>query len=488
MSGTELSTKLRAWMRGDGAESRVTVRMFWVGFAVRVAYMTLAHTYRIRLFQDHFQFGWEMGRIARALATGRGYADPFNGHSGPTAWNPPLYPLLIAGAFRLFGVYTAWAAWFLYVANSVFSAATAPAVYEIAWRSFGGEGGRAGEGRRIALWSGWLWALYPAAMQYAVHWIWDMALTAFLFSWVLVLALRIRGVGEAEGSGAGGAGVGEAYAVGDSEIGRGHTGRWVVWGLLWGLIALCNSALLPFLPFCGVWMVWGARGARLTAGVRGAVLAGVCCVAVVSPWVVRNWVVFHAFVPMRSNFGAELYEATLPSNNGLPWGGTLPLAEADPVFRRYERMGEIAFCKAQGARGWAALRARPGLYAEYTLRRVYFFWIGVPHTDTTGLVEGVRIFDYSVLSIAGLLGLGLALRRGVPGAWLYFGAFAIVPVTYYFITVQARFRHPLEPLICVLSVYLLRSADRTRVWSGLAVSGWKAGHEDAGPKNASVVG
>ena len=66
---------------------------FWAAFLVRVAYLTLAHTYRIRPFPDHFEYGWEMGRIARALVTGHGYADPFAGHTGPTAWVTPLYPL-----------------------------------------------------------------------------------------------------------------------------------------------------------------------------------------------------------------------------------------------------------------------------------------------------------------------------------------------------------------------------------------------------------
>jgi hypothetical protein len=43
-----------------------------VAFAVRVLYLTLAHTYRIRTYDDHMLFGEEMGRIARALATGYG--------------------------------------------------------------------------------------------------------------------------------------------------------------------------------------------------------------------------------------------------------------------------------------------------------------------------------------------------------------------------------------------------------------------------------
>jgi hypothetical protein len=103
---------------------RAPSSMFWAGFIIRVLYITVVHTYRIRPEEDHLQFGWEMGRIARALATGFGYADPFTSHSGPTAWSPPLYPLLIAGVFKIFGVYTAASAWVLLTINSIFSAAT----------------------------------------------------------------------------------------------------------------------------------------------------------------------------------------------------------------------------------------------------------------------------------------------------------------------------------------------------------------------------
>src|SRR5580765_6313481 len=125
-------------MKGDTPGMRLPWRMFWVGLLIRVLYMTLAHTYRFRVSEDHFQFGWEMGRIGRALATGRGFSDPFDGQTGPTAWNPPLYPLLIGGVFRVFGSYTKLSAWVLLALNSVLSAATAPAIVEIAKRCFSG--------------------------------------------------------------------------------------------------------------------------------------------------------------------------------------------------------------------------------------------------------------------------------------------------------------------------------------------------------------
>ena len=41
-------------------------------------------------------------------------------------------------------------------------------------------------------------------------------------------------------------------------------------------------------------------------------------------------------------------------------------------------------------------------------------------------------------------------------------AFLIYPLPYYFVTVQARFRHILEPLIMVLAVNLFQSAEKRK--------------------------
>ncbi len=92
----------------------------------------------------------------------------------------------MAGAFKLFGVYTALSAWVILAFNCVCSALTVWTTWEIAVRCFN---------RRVAWWSAWIWTLYPAAMQYSVKWVWEMSLTAFLFSWILVLALRMRNIG-----------------------------------------------------------------------------------------------------------------------------------------------------------------------------------------------------------------------------------------------------------------------------------------------------
>jgi 4-amino-4-deoxy-L-arabinose transferase-like glycosyltransferase len=404
--------------------------VFWVAFAVRVLYLTLAHTYRIRPYDDHMLFGEEMGRIARALATGFGFSDPFRGHTGPTAWVGPLFPLMLAGVFKVFGVFTPQSAWVILTVNSLFSALTARTTWEIAARCFN---------RKVALWSAWIWALYPAAMQYAVRWVWDTSLTTFLFSWVLVVALRTR----------------------SPDASPGHptmTARhWALLGLLWGLTGLSNPALLIFLPICGLWVLAGAPDWRSQAS--GVLLGTLLFTACFGPWTWRNWEAFHQFVPTRGNFGAELYLGNGPGATGLLMEYDHPIQAPDQL-RLYTRMGEIAYSRMRGAQAWAAILADPGHFIADTLKRVFFFWGGVPHpASATPWVEYGRSLNFVFASVCGLLGLALALWRKAPAAGLLAWAFLLLPLVYYGVAAHARFRHPLEPLMVVLGVYLFQSAE-----------------------------
>ena len=54
----------------------------------------------------------------------------------------------------------------------------------------------------------------------------------------------------------------------------------------------------------------------------------------------------------------------------------------------------------------------------------------------------------------------LSLKRHIAAAGLFAWAFLLVPLTYYFVTVEARFRHPLEPLMVIFCVYLFQSTRR----------------------------
>ncbi len=281
---------------------------------MRVLYLTLAHTYRIRPYDDHMLFGEEMGRIARALATGFGFSDPFRGHTGPTAWVGPLFPLILGGVFKVFGVFTPQSAWVILTINSLFSALTARTIWEIAARCFN---------RNVARWSAWIWALYPAAMQYAVRWVWDTSLTTFLFSWVLVVALRMR----------------------TPDTSGMTAGRWALVGTTLGSDRPEQSGTAD-LP-ARLRALGAGRSADWKRQVGGVLLAAVLFVACLGPWTWRNWVVFHHFVPARGNFGAELYLGNGPGATGLLMEYDHPIQAPDQLrFTQDGRNCTIPECAA----------------------------------------------------------------------------------------------------------------------------------------------
>ncbi len=182
------------------------------------------------------------------------------------------------------------------------------------------------------------------------------------------------------------------------------------------------------------------------------------CLAVIAPWSWRNWEVFHHWVPLRGNFGAELYLGNGPGAVGLLMEYNHP-GESAGQLRLYREMGEVAYVRMRGEDAKQIIRGDWPRFWKLSLTRLYFFWFGVPHpADDAPWVEYGRSLNYQIFSITGLLGLAVALRRRVPAAGLFAWCFALLPLLYYFVTVHARFRHPFEPLIAILTVYLLQTA------------------------------
>jgi hypothetical protein len=345
----------------------------------------------------------------------------------------PLFPLLLSGIFKVFGVYSTLSAWVVLSFDSLLNALMIPLIWETGKRCFD---------LRTARWSAWIWALYPAAMQYAVKWIWETTLTVFLFQLALVIALRVG-------------------CAGESADGGGKDGptwlRWLEFGLVWGLIALANPALLLFLPVCGVWML-ARSGKAWQKHMPKAVASGLVFFAVIAPWSARNQQVFHQFVPFRTNFGAELYLANGPGATGAMMAYDHPIVN-ERQLELYGQMGELRYTAWRGELARQAIHADWPHFGRLCLTRIYFFWFGVPNAEISLLANFGRGLNYGFTSLAGLLGLALALRRRIPCARLFAATFLLLPAVYYIVTAHARFRHPLEPLITLLGVFLFQQAE-----------------------------
>src|ERR1700680_1901730 len=106
--------------------------MTLTGLAIRLVVVAFAYPLQLVPGLDHQEFGYEVGKVARSLALGQGFSSPLYGPTGPTAWIAPIYAAILAGMFRLFGVFTAASAIAILVVNSLLSVLTCLPVYAIA--------------------------------------------------------------------------------------------------------------------------------------------------------------------------------------------------------------------------------------------------------------------------------------------------------------------------------------------------------------------
>ncbi len=143
-----------------------------VALALRIAVIPFLIGDVVDPARDHWDFGWEEGRIARSIAAGEGFSSPLFGQTGKTAWTTPLYPYLLAGVFRIFGIYSHASAWVILILNALFSALTCIPVYFVANRSFG---------PGAASWAIWIWAFHPYAIYLVSGRVWG-----FCLDWVRV--------------------------------------------------------------------------------------------------------------------------------------------------------------------------------------------------------------------------------------------------------------------------------------------------------------
>jgi hypothetical protein len=157
--------------------------MVLLSFVLQVAAIGVFRQYHTRPGEDNFGFGFEMGRVGRSIALGQGFSNPYGGNTGPSAWEPPLYPYLIGGVFKVFGIYTYASAWVLLSINSLFAVLTTIPVYLIAQTTFGA---------RVALWSARAWALNPYVWYWSIHWIWDTTFTPLMLALIFLVALEME--------------------------------------------------------------------------------------------------------------------------------------------------------------------------------------------------------------------------------------------------------------------------------------------------------
>ena len=430
----------------DGGTWRMLLLMCAIAFLLRMAVAAFLYKEFVDPYRDFWHFGWETGRIARAIAAGHGFSSPLFGDTGPTAIMTPLYPYLLGGIFKVFGVYSTASAFVILGLNSLFSALTCIPIFLIAENFFG---------RRVATWSAWAWVFFPYAIYFSAGRIWVTSLAALLLTSAVLATLRLTS--------------------------RTGVGGWISYGVLWALNGLANPANLAILPLFAVWLIYRfmptsprARdvGHRFNAQdwrwVGSAVLSAIVFAAVISPWFLRNYRTFGRFMPFRDNFWYEFWAGNTGDTSDLVPDWAHP-SNGEAEMQKYRDMGELQYFDSKKPLVLEFIREHPGTFAGVTAKKFLFTWTGFWSLNPTYLAgepfEIPNTVFCTALTLLMLAGLIFTFCENPTAALFFFLVLFSIPLLYYFTHPDLEYRHVIDPEIVILSAVAVSSISRRRTSS-----------------------
>jgi hypothetical protein len=238
---------------------------------------------------------------------------------------------------------------------------------------------------------------------------------------------------------------------------------WMAYGLLWGFSLLTNPALGVALPFLFGWAALRAgllkRNAWLTPALSLAMVVLFCL-----PWTLRNYQRFHRVIPIRSSLPFELWIGNNNIFDEHAVHGIQRITRYEETHR-YAELGENAYLDEKLRLAKSFIQQRPVLFVALCGRRILATWSGTEHPYADFLRADSFlarvIFPVNlILTVGTLAGLALMLRNRSPFA-LPLAVFPVgYPVIYYITHTSLRYRHPIDPLLVLLTVLAIASCLR----------------------------
>jgi hypothetical protein len=369
--------------------------------------------------------GNEMVMEARTLVHEGTFGDPFRSmKTGPTATNPPLYPLFLAFCVWLYPSSSFHFITAVLIANLIanaLAAALLPQVSTVLWGT--PAPGIAGG------------VLSIAASQFMAGW--DTNFTQFGLILFFLGATRLV-------------------------VTRGTVAwRGALAGAALGILFLMNQVvLLVALPWITFLLL--TRGFRTREMLRFLVPFALALLLVNLPWIMRNFRTWGVFVT-RTNLGIALYtsnnDCASPSLAQELHSGCFVAMhpESNAVEAALlKNLGEPAYDRLRRDQALAWMRSHPRRLLQLTLVRIAQFWFPVPSPPRRATY---LIWIITLLSIPGFL---LMLYRRLPVVAVLGGIFLLYPLLYYAVVSEERYRLPILWLSCLTAGYLLTAIPARR--------------------------
>ena len=362
-------------------------------------------------------FGFEASNIAYAWACGgQGYASPFGGGTGPTAWIAPGVVSTYAVSFALWGCFTPASILFVFGIALVISAITTVLVFQLGNR-IGGEPG-----------IGLLAALLFAVLPYEAWLFWitghlDFNLQVLSLAVLLLAAIRA--------------------------LERGSSDSGVELGTVSSLAALFNPGLLLCTAAAG--LVW-LRKRPVRPASRFLLGLAVPHLLITGTYIGVQSARLGDLVPVKSNAGFELYLGNTPETGGLLTTEIFQLYHPSrnaQEFARYQELGEAEYVRAARAKFSETIGFQE--FARNSLRRALFYFLAY-NPDASDSSQAVSLLKAAMWLIPGLsLVVLVAVRRGrlAEGELVMLLFVFAYALPYMFTGVSERYRIPMATVVAV---------------------------------------
>lgn len=374
--------------------------------------------------------------IAQHIADGKGFSRGAPAY--PTAYRPPLYPLLIAALLRLGGLPT-----ILGMLQVMLGTVTVAMVY------------RTGQLLRLrwaSLIAALIVALDPLLLQYTVLIMTEVLCATLVATWCWIFCEW-------------------RAATGSSSL---RTWKLpLLQGLVLGLVCLCRPVFLAAALIIVVLLlvqVLRERSIATESATWRRALQSVAWIVVglvltMSPWIIRNSLVIGKATPATTHGGYTLLLGNNPTFYhevvSRPWGtvwqrDSLLQWQNDLELRmetaKISPQDEVARDRWMYRQALSNIRSEPELFVRACFRRAVRFWDLSPWVARYSkyLVWGTALF-YGLVTISMLLGLW----RLQPLEWKQWSALLALPLllwcAHWFYWTDMRMRAPVIPVLALLA-------------------------------------
>jgi 4-amino-4-deoxy-L-arabinose transferase-like glycosyltransferase len=374
--------------------------------------------------------GWYVRR-GIGIAAGNGYSEA----GVPTAYWPVGYPAFLGLVFWLFGPYIIAAQ----LANVLLSAASVLLCLALARVMLHDE-----VAARLAM---LLLTVYPNNIAYA-----GVTLSETFFTLVLMLG---------------------TYVYIRSRAWPGV----LLSGIIFGAAALTKPQVLLFpLMLVVLRLFLEPRGRRIGNAALGLALY-IAMIAVLAPWSVRNFLIFHEVVLVSTNGGSNLLIGNNPRARGNYTQDAVLTAQV-----RFSVADQVAADRRAGRLAVRWIRENPGRFVALMPLKVWWLWApdgeaeweyqaGHPrYQERVVAFRLIRLLNqafYVAVLIASAASAAMVAVRGLPSPWLllvYGFAIYVTLIAVVFFG-YSRYHFPLMPWIMIAAAWSTVTLLRRSAWS-----------------------